>query len=207
MPRPCCTSASVFTATTLSREAPWSSTAGQLLSGGVSLWTTGSFADASRMKSCTSDIPCIHMYGNGYSTLCVSVCVWGGGGCGCECGCVSSARVGCTGTFVTVDYCMEQREGEGQVDIFNFVHQMKYMRNYMVQTQVSGHVCFGRECECVRREEVWSGVSAIVLLTRLLYLLSLSPPPHPPLPPLPHLPLSSPPLPLPPPSAPVSVYS
>ena len=48
-----------------------------------------------------------------------------------------SAGVGRTGTFITVDYCMEQIEGEGIVDIFNFVQQMRYKRNYMVQTAVS----------------------------------------------------------------------
>ncbi|CAI8013028.1 Receptor-type tyrosine-protein phosphatase F [Geodia barretti] len=45
-----------------------------------------------------------------------------------------SAGVGRTGTFATVDYCMERMEGEGSVDIFNFVQQMRYKRNYMVQT-------------------------------------------------------------------------
>ena len=48
-----------------------------------------------------------------------------------------SAGVGRTGTFATVDYCMERMEGEGSVDIFNFVQQMRYKRNYMVQTAVS----------------------------------------------------------------------
>lgn len=51
-----------------------------------------------------------------------------------------SAGVGRTGTFITVDYCMEQIEAEGIVDIFNFVQQMRYKRNYMVQTPVSNHV-------------------------------------------------------------------
>ena len=52
-----------------------------------------------------------------------------------------SAGVGRTGTFVTVDYCMERMEGEGSVDIFNFVQQMRYKRNYMVQTAVSIACC------------------------------------------------------------------
>ena len=49
----------------------------------------------------------------------------------------TSAGVGRTGTFITVDYCMEMMEGEGMVDIFNFVQLMRYKRNYMVQTPVS----------------------------------------------------------------------
>ena len=69
--------------------------------------------------------------------MCVYMCV-------CVCVCVRvyvcavvSAGVGRTGTFITVDYCMELMEGEGVVDIFNFVQQMRYKRNYMVQTPVS----------------------------------------------------------------------
>ena len=64
--------------------------------------------------------------------MCVCVCV-------CVRWCLSpcSAGVGRTGTFITVDYCMEMMEGEGNVEIFNFVQQMRYKRNYMVQTAVS----------------------------------------------------------------------
>lgn len=50
-----------------------------------------------------------------------------------------SAGVGRTGTFITVDYSMERMEAEGSVDIFNFVQQMRYKRNYMVQTAVSAY--------------------------------------------------------------------
>ena len=41
---------------------------------------------------------------------------------------------------------MEMMEGEGTVEIFNFVRQMRYKRNYMV-TAVSVCVCV---CVCVR---------------------------------------------------------
>ena len=52
---------------------------------------------------------------------------------------------------------MEMMEGEGTVEIFNFVQQMRYKRNYMV-TAVSVCVCV---CACVRAcvcEYVFDGV-------------------------------------------------
>ncbi len=50
---------------------------------------------------------------------------------------VCSAGVGRTGTFITIDYMLKRIEAEGTIDIFNFVRQMRYRRNYMVQTAVS----------------------------------------------------------------------
>ena len=38
---------------------------------------------------------------------------------------------------------MERMEGERTVDIFNFVRQMRYKRNYMVQTPASTNKLVG----------------------------------------------------------------
>ena len=51
-----------------------------------------------------------------------------------------SAGVGRTGTFVTIDTNIEMIEAEGKVDVFNFVRGLRWKRNYMVQTEVSGAV-------------------------------------------------------------------
>ncbi|XP_064386192.1 receptor-type tyrosine-protein phosphatase F-like [Halichondria panicea] len=45
-----------------------------------------------------------------------------------------SAGVGRTGTFITIDVCLNQVEGESNLDIFNYVRHMRFRRNYMVQT-------------------------------------------------------------------------
>ena len=49
----------------------------------------------------------------------------------------SSAGVGRTGTFITIDTMLMKIDAEGMVDIFNFVRSMRFCRNYMVQTAVS----------------------------------------------------------------------
>ena len=47
-----------------------------------------------------------------------------------------SAGVGRTGTFITVDCMLKRIDAEATLDIFNFVRQMRFRRNYMVQTVV-----------------------------------------------------------------------
>ena len=49
-----------------------------------------------------------------------------------------SAGVGRTGTFVTLDTCIQMMEAESKVDVFNFVRNLRWRRNYMVQTEVGG---------------------------------------------------------------------
>jgi len=48
-----------------------------------------------------------------------------------------SAGVGRTGTFIALDYLLEQAKAEGVVDIFYCVRQMRQARVNMIQTQVS----------------------------------------------------------------------
>ena len=47
-----------------------------------------------------------------------------------------SAGVGRTGTFVTLDVMLQRISQEDSVDVFGFVRQMRYQRNFMVQTEV-----------------------------------------------------------------------
>lgn len=46
-----------------------------------------------------------------------------------------SAGVGRTGTFVTLDVMLQRISLEDSVDVFGFVRQMRYQRNFMVQTE------------------------------------------------------------------------
>ena len=49
----------------------------------------------------------------------------------------SSAGVGRTGTFITLDAMMERLKERDDLNIFEFVNEMRTRRMYMVQTVVS----------------------------------------------------------------------
>ena len=49
---------------------------------------------------------------------------------------VYSAGVGRTGTYIALDAMLEQARAEGQIDVLNFVREMRDKRYLMVQTIV-----------------------------------------------------------------------
>ena len=48
----------------------------------------------------------------------------------------SSAGVGRTGTYIAIDYCLQQGQVENEVNIWAFSYQMRTERVNMIQTVV-----------------------------------------------------------------------
>lgn len=55
----------------------------------------------------------------------------------CKVTCLPSAGVGRTGTYIALDYLLQQAEAEKVVDLFGFVNLMRTQRVSMIQTLVS----------------------------------------------------------------------
>ena len=47
-----------------------------------------------------------------------------------------SAGVGRTGTFIALDYLIQQAETEGKLDMYNYVYNLKHQRVFMIQSEV-----------------------------------------------------------------------
>ena len=54
----------------------------------------------------------------------------------------TSAGVGRSGTFITIDAMMERLKEKDDLNIYHFVTEMRSRRTFMVQTMVS-------ECRCM----------------------------------------------------------
>ena len=52
--------------------------------------------------------------------------------------CSYSAGVGRSGTFIAIDTEIQRIDRENIVDVYNCVLKMRFWRNFMVQTLVSG---------------------------------------------------------------------
>ena len=53
---------------------------------------------------------------------------------------LSSAGVGRTGTFITIDMVLQQVEQEGRINIMDIINQLRHKRMKMVQTPVRNHI-------------------------------------------------------------------
>ena len=66
---------------------------------------------------------------------------------------LSSAGVGRSGTFITLDAMLDQMKNENVVDVHAYITHIRMQRNYMVQTEVTYYIiklckiyCMLRNC-------------------------------------------------------------
>ena len=60
-----------------------------------------------------------------------------------------SAGVGRTGTFITIDAMMERLKEKDNLNIYQFVTEMRSSRTFMVQTMVSEYIGVCMHCDCI----------------------------------------------------------
>ena len=81
---------------------------------------------------------------------------------------IFSAGVGRTGTFVCIDYVLEQVKKENMVDIAGAINKMRHQRMLMVQTSVSIGIHLYRPLKKVLF------ASGITLCPKMISLLKIS---------------------------------
>ena len=86
---------------------------------------------------------------------------------------VCSAGVGRTGTFVAIDYLLDQAKVEGQVDIYHCVHAMRANRVNMVQTQEQYNFVYDALLEALKSGD--TSISCAVFRRKYRHLQEVNP--------------------------------
>jgi len=84
-----------------------------------------------------------------------------------------SAGVGRTGTFIAIDYLLDQAKVEGQVDIYHCVQSMRAKRVNMVQTQEQYNFVYEALLEALKSGD--TSISCAVFRRRYRELQEVNP--------------------------------